>query len=140
MNIELKSICSFKDIIDDINEVKDEFGQIQNEHRQKIGYIRADHDGYRWWTTYFPCREELKTEEIKMEIHNICAGIIESETFKNVEAIKTYCFNNPSDDVINFDRPDEYQYYIEGDLCYYWVRFITRKKDYNMYLTVYKKP
>ena len=34
---------------------------------------------------------------------------------------------------------DEFNFYLRGELCDYWVRLITRKGDYNMYLSAYSR-
>ena len=33
----------------------------------------------------------------------------------------------------------EYNFYLEGTLCNFWVRLITRWRDYNMYLHAFIK-
>ena len=120
MNIILTPVCNFGDNLKDTET--------------KIGYIRADHDGYRWWTTYFPCHEELKTEDIRNEINGVCGELIEN-MFLNLGAIKEFCHRRTEAKT----SEDIYDFYIESELCNYWVRFITRKKDYNMYLHAYIK-
>ena len=34
---------------------------------------------------------------------------------------------------------DEFSFYYVGELCVFWIRLITRKGDYNMYLNAYIK-
>ena len=34
---------------------------------------------------------------------------------------------------------DEFNFYLEGETCDFWVRLITREKDYNLYLNAYAK-
>ena len=132
MNIILNPVCNFEDMMNDLENTQDNCSVKQP--KAKIGYIRADHDGYRWWTTYFPCREELKTEEIRQEMRDVCAEIIEN-MFINLEAVRKFCYSNSEAKT----GEDTYSFYIECELCNYWVRFTTRRKDYNMYLHAYKK-
>ena len=37
------------------------------------------------------------------------------------------------------DGKIQFNFYLEGELCNYWLRLITRKGDYNIYLTAYAK-
>ena len=34
---------------------------------------------------------------------------------------------------------DEFSFYLEGEVCNYWGRLITRRGDYNLYLNAYTR-
>ena len=132
MDIILNTVCNFRNLLDDVDLQDVCAGK---KPKAKIGHIRADHDGYRWWATYFPCHEELKTENIRIEMNEVCAEIIENR-FRNLEEVKAFCYNNK--DAKFGDCM--YVFYIEHKFCNYELVFILRKGDYNMYLHAYKKP
>lgn len=58
--------------------------------------------------------------------------------FPNLSALTAYCESHPEARV-NESRTDEYNFYLDGELCCYWLRCITREKDYNLYLHAFIK-
>lgn len=99
----------------------------------KIGHVRADFDGHRWLGQYFPCRDALKTAEFSAESQKIYNGLVTE--FENLQQLRAYCMRHPEARV----GPDEYNFYIYGDVADYWLRLITRSKDYNLYLHGFAK-
>ena len=45
---QLKTECPFPEVFQDTERAEGSFVDVP---RRKIGHIRADHDGYRWWNT-----------------------------------------------------------------------------------------
>ena len=43
------------------------------------------------------------------------------------------------DTCISKEHEDEFSFYYVGECCNFWIRLITRKGDYNMYLNAYIK-
>lgn len=103
----------------------------------KIGHIRADHDGWRWWNTIWPCHDELATPEMKREIDAVYEALTAKDAFCDLTALTRFCESHPEARV--GDSGTEYNFYLEGLLCDYWLRLITRRRDYNMYLNAYVK-
>jgi len=133
MNIIFNTVCNFKDILDDGDlDIQDISAGKQPE--AKIGHFRADHDGRRWQTVYFPCHEDLKTEDMRKEINGVFTEIIKNR-FKNPETVTEFCYSNKK------ARFGEYIYnfYIEHEMCNYCLVFILMHKEYSMYLHIYKK-
>lgn len=62
---QLKTECSFPEVFQDTEKPEGSFISVP---RRKIGHIRADHDGHRWWNTVWPCHQDLVTQEISAEI------------------------------------------------------------------------
>ena len=95
----------------------------------EIGYCRADHDGYRWWSKWFKVNGNADDPS---EIDTIFDEI--QDNIKNLhilhEFAKVHCA-----DISN----DESNGFLEGEQYDYWFRFIFRKGDYNMYMHVLKK-
>ena len=43
------------------------------------------------------------------------------------------------DACISKEYEDEFSFYYVGERCNFWIRLITRRRDYNMYLNAYTK-
>ena len=102
---------------------------------KKICHIRADYDGYRWWNSIWPCRKELATPQVSQEIDQTYERLIADDAFRDLAALREFCRQHPEAAVSGYK--DEYNFYFEGELCTYWLRCITRSKDYNIYLHAY---
>ena len=55
----LKAECSFSEVFQDTERIEGSFLDVP---RRKIGHIRADHDGYRWWNTVWPTHQDRSEE------------------------------------------------------------------------------
>lgn len=128
---ELKSECSFAEVFDDLEA---ETG----DPKRKIGYMRADHNGYRWYNSVFPCHNELCSPEIANEIDRVYDRLIADDAFRTLTELRRYCHAHP-ECVVSKDCQDEYNFYLEGEHCLFWIRCITRSKDYNLYLHAFTK-
>jgi len=64
----LKTECPFPEVFEDIEYVKPISSKAP---RWKIGRIRADHDGHRWWNTVWPCHSGLAAKEAAAEIDRL---------------------------------------------------------------------
>ena len=71
------------------------------------------------------------TSNILEKIQNLCSYFKVS----NLTTLKRFCRSFPDASVNGAD--DEFNFYLTGDICNYWLRLITRKGDYNMYLNFY---
>lgn len=101
------------------------------EHRypnSELTYFRADHDGYRWWNTLWPVNRGLETKELTTEFDGVYNDFIKE--FPTLDALRRFCQINaqPTGD------PTEFNLYLERKHGFYWLRVITRKGDYNLYL------
>ena len=130
----LTSICTFPELFRETEPIK---GRIYNAPCSKIGHIRADHDGWRWWNTVWTCHDELATPEMKREIDATYEALTARDAFCDLPTLTRFCELHP--DACVGDSRTEYNFYLEGRLCNYWIRLITRKRDYNMYLNAYSK-
>ena len=127
---ELKVECPFPEIFEDRVSQNGIF-----EYRRKIGHIRADYDDYRWWNTIWPLHKELSTPEISKEIDELYMRLISKDAFATLSEMTDFCHDHPQAAV---DRT-EYNFYYEGEYCLFWIRCITRKKDYNLYINAFTK-
>lgn len=127
---ELKVECPFPEVFEDRVSQNGIF-----EYRRKIGHIRADYDDYRWWNTIWPLHKELSTPEISKEIDELYMRLISKDAFATLSEMTDFCHDHPQAAV---DRT-EYNFYYEGEYCLFWIRCITRKKDYNLYINAFTK-
>lgn len=131
----LKTKCHFSEVFEDLEQSEDGFSDVP---RRKIGHLRADHDGRRWWNTAWPCHPTLATAEIKAEIDQVYVALTAADALKDLPTLTRFCEAHP---VAYVDRQfrQEYNFFLEGETCDFWIRLITRKRDYNMYLNAFAK-
>ena len=130
---ELKTECSFLDVFEDSEK---ENGVLI--YRRKIGHIRADYDGYRWWNSVWSCHNELCTPEISKEIDEVYERLIAKDAFSTLSVMRSFCYSNPQA-TVNDRNDTEYNFYYDGKQCLFWIRCITRSGDYNLYVHAFIK-
>ena len=116
MLFELMETCNFRDVFEHCSEAPDSLQSGKHPDAQ-IGHIRAYWNEDGWHGNYFPCRGELWTKAFNLEI------------------LRKFCKGHPSSHV----GENEYNFFMNGRTADYWIRFITRENDYNLYLKGYKK-
>lgn len=131
----LKTECPFPRVFEDLERGEDGFSNVP---RSKIGHIRADYDGYRWWNTVWPCHPALATAEIKVEIDQTYDALTAADALKDLSALTGFCKAHP-EACVDWQFRREYNFYLEGKTCDFWIRLITRKQDYKMYLNAFTK-
>ena len=98
----------------------------------ELGYFRCDHDGYRWWCTYWPGKTELKDEAVAQEMNEVRDTLIRA--FPNLDALSDYCHKSAQQ-----VDPTEFNAFLVTERVRCWIRMITRPGDYNMYIRFYPK-
>ena len=131
----LTTECLFPETFDDIEPVEN---VVQSYPRRKIMHFRADHDGYRWWNTVWPHHDELATKGMKHEIDATYDALTAKDALADLPTLARFCLSH-MDACAGENSTDEFNFYLRGELCDYWVRLITRKGDYNMYLSAYSR-
>lgn len=126
--------CPFSEVFSEVENPDD----LVPRYRREIGYLRADYDGWCWWNTAWPVHKELASQENVNEIDAVYGALISDSALKDLEALQSYCWNH-SDARANSSTTDEFNFYLEGVLNWYWIRLITRRGDYNMYLHAFVK-
>lgn len=96
----------------------------------EVGYVRMDHDGYRWWTKWFPVHEEMVSKHTA-EINAVVDAFTKS--FKDRAAMGKWCRSVGLLDIGDW----EYNAYYVGKDGFYWIRMIDRRGDYNCYIHCY---
>lgn len=130
----LKTECPFEEVFKEVEENSPPYAP---RYRKKIGHLRADHDGWRWWNTWWPCHQEMLTRERAAEIDAVYDALIAKNCFSGLNALRGFCDANAAESAHPGDGEGEHDFYYEGEHCNYWLRLITRKGDYNMYLHVF---
>lgn len=140
MTYELLTACPFEDIWNETSRGADSLSS-SPAPVSKVGHTRADY-ARKWWVEYFPCNEHLKTPEIREEINSVCVYLIEILFKEGLVALTDYCEQHPEAGVheTGSEIPTtEYNFYIVGEVAYFWVRLITRANDYNVYVHTFSK-
>lgn len=130
----LVTACPFPGVFQDTEKIGD---GIRNVPRLKIGHIRADYNG-RWWNTVWPCHRELATDEAKREIDEVYAALTAKDALADLETLTRFCQSHP-EACADPQFRQEYNFYLEGTACNFWIRLITRFRDYNLYLNAFAK-
>lgn len=71
------------------------YAELFGNCKQKIGHVRADHDGRRWWTTWWSANEELKTPARKAEIDRVCGHVLDVLLKNGLPDIQALCAEYP---------------------------------------------
>ena len=96
----------------------------------ELGYIRAYIKDGAWWNTFFPVHWELQTPELVEEFEQVYAEF--RREFLTLGALIRYVEHEAEK---TESDPTEGNAYLELKHGLYWLRMITRKGDYNLYLT-----
>lgn len=130
---KLLTECPFPEVFEDTEKVE---GSSLPVPRRKIGHIRADYDGWRWYNTVWTCHKTLATPEVCTEIDRVYDALIAPDALKDLAALRKFCADH-MDGCIAKEYGDEFSFYYVGERCNFWIRLITRKGDYTGY---YKPP
>lgn len=130
---KLQIDCQFPEVFKDSEKING-----YSVCHRKIGHIRADFDGRKWWNTVWPCHDELCTPEISKEIDAVYEQLISRDAFHTLIAMKEFCYTHLQS-AVNEQSQDEFNFYYTGEHCYFWIRCITRSGDYNLYLHAFTK-
>lgn len=105
------------------------------DESKKICHLRADFD-YCWHSSWFIGEQHSKRTFLEEEeVTKVCDEIV-NHLFPN-GILSIHEFN--SEQNVAWNPSGEYNYFFKGFLCNYWIRCITRKSDYNLYIKCYKK-
>ena len=127
--------CPFQETLDDTELVD---GCSFPVPKLKIGHLRADHDGWRWHNTVWPCHSSLATPAICKEIDHVYDKLTASNALKDLPSLRRFC-NSHMEACIAKESHDEFSFFHVGKYCDFWIKLITRKGDYNLYLNAYAK-
>ena len=133
---KLQTTCPFPEVFTDTEPIPNSSFL---EYRKRIGHLRADYDGYRWWNTWWPCHGDLITKARSREIDSVYNALTTKGCLPGLHALTRFCEAHPEAEVRPEQRLGEYNFYYEGKLCNYWLRLITRRHDYNLYLHAFAK-
>lgn len=75
---------------------------------------------------------------MKREIDATYDALTAKDALADLTALRAFCRANPEARA-NESAEGEFNFYLRGELCDYWLRLITREKDYNLYLSAYAK-
>ena len=100
-----------------------------------IAYSRSDYDGWKWWTTWHQCQKDTPVLEVAREIDAFQDALFQLPEFRNLDTLTRFCrgYAQPT------SEPTEFNLYSETAHFYIWLRLITRRRDYNVYVHYYLK-
>jgi hypothetical protein len=95
---------------------------------REVGYVRSYHDGYCWASTYFEVNPNFDRRDLLDEFGQVFVAF--KRSFKDLNAMSKWCreFAQPTSD------PTEFNAWFGGREGIYYLRMITRRGDYNLYL------
>ena len=129
---EFLETCNFSEVFRHRSKALDSLSTLEQPDAQ-IGHIRAYHDGHVWRGSYFPCRNYLRTSAFDEELQNIYQCLVTQ--LHTLETLRVFCEKYPKAKV----GESEYHFFMNGHAADYWIRFVTRSNDYNLYLKGYAK-
>lgn len=132
LTFELKETCNFSEVFEHCSKASDSLSSSEKPDAE-IGHVRAYYDGYEWQGKYFPCRNHLRTKAFVQEAQDIFSCLVTQ--LSTLEILKAFCKKYPLAKV----GENEYDFFMNGRAANYWIRFITRSDDYNLYLKAYAK-
>ncbi len=107
--------------------------------KKRLYYSRNDHDGYKWWTTWWngtADKSGRNMSEVMLEISNITTEVL--RMFPDGLTQLGRLFYDPSK-MEKISDTEGNLYYL-GDHANYHIRLINRRGDYNVYVSAYEKP
>ena len=116
----LKTKCHFSEVFEDLERSEDGFTEVP---RRKIGHLRADHDGRRWWNTAWPCHPALATTEIKTEIDRTYEALTAPDALKDLHTLTRFCEAHP-EACVDREFRQEYNFFLKGESCDFWIRYL----------------
>lgn len=132
VRFELLEKCNFSEVFEHRSKAPDSLSTLEQPDAQ-IGHIRAYYDGHVWQGSYFPCRNYLRTSAFDEELQNIYQCLVTQ--LHTLETLRVFCEKYPKAKV----GENEYHFFMNGHAADYWIRFVTRNNDYNLYLKGYAK-
>ena len=132
MLFEMKETCNFLDVFEHCSEAPDSLSSGKYPDTQ-IGHIRAYWNQNGWQGSYFPCRGNLWSKAFNRESQDIYRCLVTQ--FDNLERLRKFCKEHPE----SYVSEHEYDFFMNGCAADYWIRFITRENDYNLYLKGFAK-
>lgn len=104
-----------------------------NRPVSEAAYLRADHDGCRWWTNWFFSGPKLN-EELSEEIDGFMEALWNIPEMGSPITMKRLCC---AAEISN--NPAEFNLYSETLNFYVWIQMTTRRNDYYLYVRFYRK-
>ena len=104
-----------------------------------IGHLRADmgSNGMGFYTTWFDCRSDLKTDEFKEEFYDLINSLREEGApLHNRSVLSAYCFAHPE-----ASSQDFRDFFFRADTAEYayMFRLNPNRGEYNCYCYIYKR-
>lgn len=129
----LDTVCEFRDVFDEPK--RPTWFNSMGEPVSELAYSRSYYHGWRWYTTWFECREKPKDKSLQKEIDDFQSALIALPEFENLYSMGDFCRNCAE----HTSESTEFNLYSATARFNVWLRMITRERDYNLYCHFYYK-
>ena len=107
-----------------------------NYEKHKIGHLRGDfgRSGNQFFSTWFPCREELKTQRFREELQQVIDELrsdLEFPLLKDRNSMRAVCTANPQNRISSGLHPDTFGFKICTEHYRYFIKCYYGGGDYN---------
>lgn len=131
--VALVPVCTFENIFEGPKKL---FPLSPVEHPvSEVAYSRSDHDGRKWWRTWFHSGEDKIRPPLSAEIDQFSDALLALPEFKSLDAMERMCRScaQPTESMTDFNLYSETKHF------YIWLQLVTRERDYNLYVHFYLK-
>jgi len=110
--------------------------------KNKIGHVRGDfgRSGDQFFSTWFPCHEELKTQRFKDELQLVVDELrsdLEFPLLKSRNSMRTVCIVNLHNRVPGGWHSDTFGFKIRTEHYWYFIKCYYGHGDYNFYINCF---
>ena len=110
--------------------------------KHKIGHVRGDfgRSGEQFYSTWFPCHEELKTRRFKDELQQVVDELrsgLDFPLLRNRNSMRIVCLDNLQNRVPGGWHPDTFGFKIRTEHYWYFIKCYYGCGDYNFYVNCF---
>ena len=116
---QLSNLCNFTSAWEKMDD--------KGRSTVEMGYARMDYDGHQWWRTFHRVNEALEDSKRIAELESVCDAL--TNAFPNLSALEKF-----ARDYAERLNEHEFNLYLNGKECNFWIRVITTRRDYNLYI------
>ena len=133
--VTLMPTCGFSEVFEQPR--REVWGHPNGFPMRELCYARADHDGYRWHTTWTRCRDLPKDAALIGEVDGFYGALLALPEFQTLSTLRKMC--RSCAETVTEEDPNTYNLFAETPRFHVWLRLITRERDYNLYCHYYYK-
>lgn len=110
-------------------------GSSQRYPAREMAFIRCGHNGTNWYRAPYIVRKSLYLRQREKELEAVTSAILGA--FANISELEDFCIEHAED----LRADGQYNLYLSSaDLCNYWIRVNTTRRNYPLYIHAIVKP